>query len=370
MLIAILFWTAIGSNVIGVAFERDFLNLYTGGLLARTGHFADMYDWQVQVATEDSLVPGLGIHMPFVRPPFYAMMLAPISLLPVKLAFPVWIGLHITGMLLVWLWAWRRFGPDSMVYCAFFLPASLGIAHGQDCIVLLLELLIAWTLMEKGKDGLAGLVLSLTLFKFHLFLLIPLAILLRRRWRLFGGYASGGATLALLSLVLAGPAGIRGYIELLTRKDLKTLSPSPEMMVGWNSIAVNLGLDYLWFKALLTAAGVALVVWSALKADSDLRWFWTAVIGSMMLSPHTYEYDLSSLLIPGLIAAMVVPDRHLRIAAALALIPLPYFFTIAGAPFAIVPSLIILGLFVTLSGVLPVKVPDASASRLSQQVPA
>jgi hypothetical protein len=265
----------------------------------------------------------------------------------------VWIGLQIAGMAAVWIWAWRRFGSDAQVYCAFFLPTSMGIAHGQDCIVLLLIMLGAWTLLEKKMDAAAGLVLALTLFKFHLFLLVPLAMLLQRRWKLLGTYAAGGAALALVSVALAGPSGIQGYLHLLTRKDLETLSPSPEMMVGMNAIAVNLGLEMLWAKALLMAAPVAVVIWTAVHVKDDLRWFWTAVIGSMLLSPHTYEYDLSALLIPALIAVFGASGRALRITAATALVPLFYFFTIGSAPWSIAPSLVIVAFFVALSGLLP-----------------
>ncbi len=213
----------------------------------------------------------------------------------------------------------------------------------------------AWTLLERKRDGAAGLLLALALFKFHLFLLLPLAILLRGRWRLLAGYAGGGAALAAFSVLLAGPAGLREYVNLLTRKDIQTLSPSPEMMVGFNSIAVNAGLDLLAVKVILFAAGIALVLWSARKARDEAQWFWTAVIGSMLLSPHTYEYDLSSLLIPGLIAVFSTSDRRLRFAGMAALIPLPYFCTIAGAPWAIAPSIVVVALLVTLSGVLPMR---------------
>lgn len=349
--IGILFWTAIGSNIIRTAFERDFLNLYTGGLLARTGHFSKLYDFQLQSATQDKLVPNLPLHFPFVRPPFYAALLAPVSLLPGRIAFPVWIAGMTLGMFVVWWWAWRRFGPDAMVYCAFFLPACLGIAHGQDCIIPMLLLLGAWLLLEQKRDGPAGLLLALCLFKWHLFLLLPLAILFRRRWRLLGGFCAGASLLGLSSVLLAGLAGVRDYFHLLTRDDLATLSPSPEMMVGLNAIAVNLGLHILWFQAILVAALISLVVWTARRSGSDFRWFWTAVLASMALSPHTYEYDLSAVLIPALVAIFEAGDPKLRIAAAILVSPLPYFCTVAGVPYAIAPSLVLVAFLVMLSGV-------------------
>lgn len=351
LLIAVSLWIAIGSNSIRDAYRRDFLSLYTGGLMARTGQFGALYDYGVQTAVEDRLIPGLPLHFPFVRPPFYAFMLAPLSLLPVQMAFPVWIGLQIGLLLVVWRWAWYRFGPDSLVYCGFFLPACMGIAVGQDCVVLLIEMLGAWTLMERRKDGWAGLVLSLTLFKFHLFLLLPLAIVLRKRWSLLGGYAAGGTLLAGVSALLVGEAGIREYLSLLTRKDLENLS-SPDMMIGLKAVAVNLGIEALWFQALLIAGAVGLVVYAARKPGQEMRWFWTAVTASMLVSPHTFIYDVSSLLVAGLLAVFSSEGKAVRGTAMVMLIPLPYFMTVFRAPLAMIPSLVVIVFLISLSGVL------------------
>lgn len=358
----VLFWATIGSLIVRESYRRDFLNLYTGGLLARTGHFADLYDFKLQTTLQDQLIPDLPVHFPFVRPPFYALFLAPISLLPVAVAFPVWLGLQFAGLVFVWRWAWRRFGPESMAYCALFLPTCLGIVYGQDCILLLLVMLAAWTLMERDKDSWAGLVLSLTLFKFHLFLLLPLAIIARGRWKLLGGYAAGGIAMAAVSFVMVGRAGMEGYLALLTRKDLSTLAPSPGMMVGMNAVAVNLGLDSGWLVALLTAGAVGLVVWAARRPGADLYWFWTAVVGSMLVSPHTYEYDLSALLVPTLMVAFSNSRRSLRIAGALTLMPVPYLATVAPAPLPITPSLVVIAFMIALSG--------AGLRLLSPRVPA
>ena len=349
--IAILFWVAVGSNTIGLAYQRDFLSFYTGAVMARAGHFHELFQIQAQVAVQDALVPNLTVHYPWVRPPFYALMLAPFAMLPIQVAFPVWVALEIAGLLVVWVWAWRRFGPESLPYCAFFLPAALGIAHGQDGVVVLLEFLAAWILLERKHDRLAGLVLSLTLFKFHLFLLLPLAFLIRRRWNLLGGYAAGGTLLGALSLALVGSAGLRDYLELLTRKDLGP--PSPWMFVGFNSIGLNLGIEAAWGRAILMAIPAILVLWSAWRAESEMRWFWTAVVGSLMFSPHTYEYDLPTLLIPTLLAIFTGQERHLRVAAVAAAVPIAYFFTIAGAPWAIAPSLVVAIFLVVLSGLVP-----------------
>ncbi len=298
-IVASLFYVAIGSSI-RPARDHDFMNLYTGGMLARTGHLADLYDFDVQIQRQDQIAPGISAHFPFVRPPFYALILSPISLLPFQAAFGVWIAIQVGLFLCVWAWAWRRFGHDSIIYCSLFLPAAVGIAHGQDCVVLSIVGLGVLEATERRKDSLAGALSALLLAKFHLFLLVPFAIAARRRWRMLAWYLGIAATLGLGSIALVGPEGARRYIALLTRKDLATLSPSPERMLGVRSIALNFG-GGIWLEACLAIGVVALALWAAWRvpddeSGQDWRWISAAILASLLLSPHTYEYDAAVLL--------------------------------------------------------------------------
>src|SRR5271168_3687871 len=82
-----LVWVALGSLIAPGARKHDFLNLYTGASLALDGNFAHMHSPQVQFERERRFVPELKDLVPFVRPPFYALILAPLALLPFGAAF-------------------------------------------------------------------------------------------------------------------------------------------------------------------------------------------------------------------------------------------------------------------------------------------
>jgi hypothetical protein len=179
-------WAALGSLVLDSARRHDFLNLYTGGRLALEGRFADMHLPAVQLEYERQLVPDTKPVVPFVRPHFYAVLLAPLALLEYGQAFAVWLALQGLALLGCWYWGLRRFGHESLPLAALFLPTALGIAHGQDCVLMLAVSLAAWSLAERGRWLGAGAALSLGFAKFHLFLLWPLAALVSRRWRMPG----------------------------------------------------------------------------------------------------------------------------------------------------------------------------------------
>ena len=353
-ILAVALWTTFGSAMLPGARRTDFLNLYTGASLALHGQFRQMYDYSVQSAVSRSFMPDVTAVFPFVRPPFYALMLSPLALLPFDNAFVVWIAVQILLLGACWFWAWRSFGSDSLVWTSMFLPAALGIASGQDCVVMLAIFCAGWQAYRRKLDTVSGLLFALALIKFHLFLLIPVALLLRRRWHMLAGYSAAAAVLAAGSLVLCGMEGIRAYAALLTRKDLATLAPSPERMLGINALLANIGIDSLAVKVLLIIAVVFLIVRCALTNRDDWQWFWAAVAGSLLISPHTYAYDAAVLMIPGLLAVFQGETPTLKILGATILIPLLYGLNLAGAPYSAIPGLALIAFVVALSGALPI----------------
>src|SRR5205823_721025 len=120
---------------------HDFLNLYTGASLALEGRFAQLYDPAIQLERERRFVPELDALVPFVRPHFYAAVLAPLALLPFRIAFWVWLSVQLLLLSACCTWAYRRWGPDALIFGALYLPTALGIAHGQDCVLMLLTLI-------------------------------------------------------------------------------------------------------------------------------------------------------------------------------------------------------------------------------------
>src|ERR1035437_4282479 len=129
-----LVWISMGSLITPGAKKHDFLNLYTGASLALDGKFASIHDAGFQVR-EKQFVPSTDALVPFVRPLFYALLLAPLALIPFSAAFWVWIALETALLLACWAWGFRRFGANALVFAAFSLPGPLGIASGQDCVL-------------------------------------------------------------------------------------------------------------------------------------------------------------------------------------------------------------------------------------------
>src|ERR1700689_5519730 len=105
-----LVWISLGSMITPGAKTQDFLNIYTGASLALDGKFATMHNVGVQLERERKFVPSTDVLRPFVRPSFYALLLAPLALIPFATAFWVWIAAQSALLIGCWAWGFRRFG--------------------------------------------------------------------------------------------------------------------------------------------------------------------------------------------------------------------------------------------------------------------
>ena len=341
-------WLMLGSRIAPSARKHDFLNLYTGASLALDGNFAGMHSPEVQLARERRFVPELDALVPFVRPPFYALILAPLALLPFGAAFWVWIALQCALLFVCWAWAFARWGPDALVFGALFLPTALGIASGQDCVEMLVIAIVVYSQADRGNPWRAGAGLGLGLIKFHLFLLWPLAIVIQKRWRMLFGAIAMVAIELLVSLGLAGPGGLMQYFRLLQRKDIQHLSPSPELMINVQSLALNFGVDSMWTRVVLILLVIALVSAACWRAPL-WRWIAAASAGSLLVPPHVYGYDAAVLLLALWLTIFLDVRAPARLAATLLVTPLPFLMTLASRPWAAATPLALLGFLAALN---------------------
>ncbi len=341
VVVAAAMWTALGSLVVESARRHDFLNLYTGGKLALEGRFADMHVPEVQLEYERRLVPDVTPVVPFVRPHFYSLFLAPLALFEYRFAFWLWIGFQTLALLGCQIWGLRRFGPEGLAMAALFLPTALGIAHGQDCVLMLAVSIGAYSLMSAGKPFAGGAVLALGFAKFHLFLLWPVALVVTRRWRMLAGLAAGAAAETAISLALGGWTGVERYVAFLRKKDLERLSPSPELMVNAQGIAANLFGESVWAVAGLSLAALALWAWAIRGAPPWRLWTATTLAG-LLIAPHVYGYDAALVLLP-IWLTVQSGSKPARIAATLASTPIPYLMNLADSPWCALAALTLFG---------------------------
>lgn len=355
-------WVIVGAMVIESSRDHDFLNLFTGASLAREGRFADMHDPDVQFAKQKLLLPRLPEVVPFVRPSYYALVLSPISRFPFENAFWIWTAWHSLVLIACWAWAVKRFGWDALIFSVMYFPGAAGIIHGQDAVVMLVIGIAGYVLADGGRNFWGGFVWGLGLFKFHLLLLLPLAMLVRKERNMFAGFAASGGAALVSFIGLSAITGVRTYLDLLQRDDLSELSPGPEVMVNVHAITANVLGESMVLSGVLVTVVVGLVLVSVWRAPL-WRWVAASLTGCILVPPHAYGYDASILLLPVWLVLFVSKDRYSRFAAATLAVPLPFiaygivavavpsrfFAYVGGELWRMTPTIVILLLLVALA---------------------
>ena len=295
----------------------DFSTFYTAGKIVRRGQSQRLYDWalQTRVQSEFSRATVLrGRALPYLRPPFEALLFVPLSYLPYRTAFGVWIALCglFVGLSAMFL---RSRIPDApaipwwLYYPAIFSfgPIAHGFALGQDCALVLF--LFAWILicLHEGKDFRAGCLLGLALIKFQLVLPLLFVFMVKKQFRTLAGFSSVAALLAAVGVWLLGWEGILGYATYLWQLNQRPLAAGiwPSMMPsirglaqGWGDMHSSVGLDLL-----VGMLSFVLLIWAAMQWDTTAprrsRCYRVGIsicfFATLLAGYHASGYDMSLL---------------------------------------------------------------------------
>ena len=283
------FWLAVVFHqAAATGVPADFAPFYCGGEVLRTGGPQALYDFAAIRQCQERYPPRPNTMLPFIRPPFYALLMAPLSLLPHRAAQLVWLVCQLAALAgAVYLIA-RAAGfalADVALHTAIFYPAVAAFFHRQDTALVLAASAGAFWLIRQGRGFAAGLVLSLAAIKFHLLLLVPLAFLGQKNWSALRGLAVGLGSLAAISLAMVGPAGLAGYARMLVERQLPNIDVNPQRIASLLSVTGE-----MWIQAavILLAGSIVLAAARRLPQMEALAVAWLA---SLPIAPHIYIAD-------------------------------------------------------------------------------
>jgi hypothetical protein len=307
---------------------NEFLPHYTQ---ARLAFSPAQYDIEAGYREQESVA---GFHIVGAyhdRLPWQSLMMAPLGWLPYNAAYWVWVSLNLlafAGLVIIWL------APrDFVLWGAAFLPAAACFIRQQDTLMLALCLAGALRLAAKRHDFAAGLVLALCTAKPHLFVLVPLALLAHRRWKIIYGATIGTLGLLLLGTVTAGwdwPARLWTVLEVLGRHTGLDMARRPSVfqfaMSPW-TIAL----------AAMVVVGFGTLVWRTRSLEAGIA---LATLGSILIAPHAAIYDLPLLLV--VLPALPLSGWRNRFRLLL-FSPLPYWALLNDAPWSTLTLIALMG---------------------------
>ena len=337
-------------------------------LLSGANDFAPVYAATTLVGTPDIYNPDkiheiitkeLGASNPswrFTRMPFHAAILSPLSWFPYRTAYAIYFALRV-GVVIAFVVLWRIPSRKyAMIFTLLSLPVFFSLLTGQDTLFLLLWIALAVRYQEQGKPFTAGLFFSLCAIKFHLFMFLPLLFIGQRRWRMFGGAASGGLVLMGISFLAAGARWPLDYFATLTNP---VINPAPALMVNLHGLFH--GVSGGSVIELVSCLAVAAAVWLVMKKATFLEGLAVVLVGGLLTSYHTYTGDCVVLVPACSIIVSSMADHWTVPWVALALFPALYAILV-GSTWAYGVQAVIILLFCTSAAHLLRRPPQPAAA--------
>jgi hypothetical protein len=315
---------AMEAGDLAVAGRNDFAPFYVGAQLIGTG---DLYAVEPYYAFLMHRFDGTNDSLRYTRLPHHALMFWPLGRLPYETAYVIWTVLRIAaviGFLLLWKIPGRW---DAIAFTALSLPLATAMLNGQDIPFLLLWIALAVHWHEKEKPFLVGLILSLCAAKFHLFVLLPLVFIGQRRWKMFNGFATGGAALLAATFLTEGWSWPGRYFATLTDG---RVHPAAFKMPNLHGLFD--GLVYSTELEIVLGVAVVAGAWYVIRRTSFLYGLAAALFGGVLLSYHAYLADCTILLPAMLIVCSLTSNRKIRVLGAVLLTPAFYLCLLTPRP--------------------------------------
>ena len=295
----------------------DFLVFHAAARAFFEGKLAIVYDTAALTHLQNTLYAArlpyeIGFR-PFLYPPLWLLDLLPFGVLPIGAAVAVFlIATAAAGGVTL-----SRIGLRlEAVLAILAAPAAVWVViAGQNTFLSVALLYGGFALLER-RPVLAGVLLGALAYKPQVWLLVPLALLCARQWRVLAAMAATVMALSLVTLALFGVDLWADFLvaarrastgaaaaEMYTRvhAHMTTLLASAKMLGAGDGLAMGLQL-----AGSLAAVGAVIFAF-ARHASSPAR---TAVLvtATFLVSPYTLNYDLL-LLMPAVAFLFLNPPQ-------------------------------------------------------------
>jgi len=300
---AALIWIGLAHNGVdraGKPLGTDFVSFWTASELALSGRAAEVYDVATHWSAQKALFGPDVAYSAFFYPPPYLLICLPLAALPYFWSLAAWLGATGAAYWRV-LRAFAGARIDALAILAF--PAFLvNAGHGQNGF-LSAALIGGGALLVDTRPILSGLCFGAMIYKPQLAVMIPIALIAARRWRVLAAAAASASALVAASWIAWGGAIWRAFLTAtpLARATLeRNLVGYEKMQSVFAAVRLlhgGLTLAYSLQAATALAAAAALVWLNRRRFRSEAEGP-AMVMAALLASPFLLDYDLTLLAIP------------------------------------------------------------------------
>jgi alpha-1,2-mannosyltransferase len=274
---------------------RDFLNTWMGGRSAFIGGPAPWFD----VGTyNDALRQMVGTNYPesyWSYPPHLVLFIWPFGLMPYLLAYVAWC---VTGIALYVLACSAAIPRRRLMFLAVAPGVAVCIFFGQNGFYTA-ALLIGGLLSLERRPLLAGMLFGILTVKPQLGVLLPVLLILERRWlTIASAVATTCILVALTSMLFGWHIWIEFYGKIVPQQLWLTENGAGLLfsMVGtvfYGARMVHLPLGVAWaLQYAVAALAFAAVVWTFWKRRDQNLSIALLVTATFLFTPYILNYDM------------------------------------------------------------------------------
>ena len=231
--------------------------------------------------------------LPYINPPLLAWLIAPLTLLPVPIAFALWSALSLAAL----VWAWQIAAPFAGLRKAALLLLALALwpvldafYFGQPSLMVLALVAAAWWFCLRNQPLAAGAALAVaTGLKPHVVILVPFALAAAGHYRVFLAWAGACVVLTVAFVVTLGADGLSNWWQVLQYGQTDTGQSR-------YTLAFVVGTGPISYALELVQGAAALVI--ARRGRADLNVVLAAgLVGSLAVAFHLHQYDYVGLVL-------------------------------------------------------------------------
>lgn len=281
----------------------DFLSFWAAGRLVLHGHASLAYNIAAHGAVENTVAP-IGGRMPFPYPPPFLAVVTPFALPSFAIGFALWVAATAA----LYAYAMSRVAPLAVAFGNT--PACIDFMIGQNGFLICGIFTLGLSLVT-ASPFMAGAILGCMVFKPQLALLLPVAMLAGREWRVIAGAVASSIALLLLGALLFGPKSYEEFWAILPHY-VGLLRDSKE---PWNELVSPFALARFAGISQTPALIIHLVVALAATAATARAW-WVKLdqrvpilaAATLLIPPYAFTYDALLIVVP--LGWLVTHRRH------------------------------------------------------------
>jgi hypothetical protein len=281
--LAIAFWTSAGGrNIYGSWAGADYSCFYIAGKILSDYPPGKLYDFNLQADLLHSLLPEISLteHLPYVNPPFFALIFKPLSSLPYMVSYFVWILVSIILYIFGFTLFWKTLDsiPPKTFKVALLLALSFepflieSVFGGNSSAMGFFACALFFYFGHLKKDLISGCSLGILLYKPTFLVIILPMLLIARRTKILLGFIICSIIIILLSALTVGAETCIEYMRFLLGVSSMSLG-SEEVFRTWKYIDI-FSFTRLLFGTISPSALILIVIASSVPIIFSIKSWW------------------------------------------------------------------------------------------------